>query len=158
MSPASYLHGRIAMRMAVRLAAFVEAHDLGDVCAAETGFLLHTDPDTVRAPDVAFLSRARLANAPSAATGYFRGAPDVVVEVTSPSDRHTEIHAKVVEWLHAGSAVVIVLDVSQRTATVHRSGAPTEHFECGDCLAVPDVLPAWSVALDDLFSQTGRAR
>src|SRR5207253_9652908 len=83
MPPPGHVHGRVAMKFGWRLAQHVETKNLGNVYAAETGFLLETDPDTVRAPDCAFVSRDRLA-AIGDVEGYLPGAPDLAVEVISP--------------------------------------------------------------------------
>src|SRR5258706_2691268 len=101
-SPAGQEHGRVAMNLGSRLAQFVRERALGVVFAAETGFLIRRQPDTVRAPDVAFVSSARQ----SAAEGFFPGAPDLAVEVVSPSDSFVEVEEKVLEWLGAGSQAV----------------------------------------------------
>ncbi|MEP7347002.1 MAG: Uma2 family endonuclease, partial [Gemmatimonadaceae bacterium] len=97
--PAGYRHGDVAMRLAAAVAPFVYAHELGRVFAAETGFTLARNPDTVRAPDVAFISRDRLPD--PAPRGFAEMAPDLAVEVLSPDDRPGEVLAKVADWLKA---------------------------------------------------------
>lgn len=82
--------GRITMRLAGPLSEFIWAHDLGDVFAAETGFQLTFDPDTVLAPDVSFVNKARLEQV-GETERYCAGAPDLVVEVLSPSDRPSKV-------------------------------------------------------------------
>ena len=89
MTPAGFEHGRIAMRLGSLLEQHVRAHGLGVVCAAETGFLLSKDPDTVLAPDVAFV-RQRHVEQLARVSGYADLAPDLVAEVISPSDRYTD--------------------------------------------------------------------
>ena len=96
MPPPGHVHGRVAMKFGWRLAQHVKANNLGIVYAAETGFLLETDPDTVRAPDCAFVSRERLA-AIGDAEGYLPGAPDIPVEVISPGDTYTEVEEKAIQ-------------------------------------------------------------
>lgn len=118
--------------------------------AAETGFLLRREPDTVRAPDAAFVSGVRVEAAGTSA-GYFPGAPDLAVEVISPSDTPSEVDRKVADWIGSGCRVVVVLDPGRRMATIHRPGAPVETLAAGDHLALPDLLPGWSVHLDDLY-------
>lgn len=93
MSPPGEEHGSVAMRLAARLYFYVEEYNLGVVYAAETGFKLESDPDTVRAPDVAFLSRARREPA-GRVDGYWSGAPDLAVEVLSPDDRRRKVDEK----------------------------------------------------------------
>lgn len=112
--PAGSDHGYIALRVASRLERHVTANALGRAYAAETGFLIARDPDTVRAPDAAFVSRERVEKA-GHVMGYWPGAPDLAVEVTSPSDTHTEVMEKALAWLKARSHMVLVVDPSQRT-------------------------------------------
>src|SRR6185436_2839784 len=99
--PAGYVHGRVANLIAVPLTIHVQAHDLGCVFTAETGFKLASKPDTVRAADVAFVSNARLPQ--SDPRGYAELAPDLVVEVLSPEDRRAEVANKVGTWIDAGT-------------------------------------------------------
>src|SRR5947209_13851353 len=91
MSPTGHTHGKVAARVTGSLSPFVEEHDLGEVYAAETGFTLRRNPDTVRAPDVAFVTAARVLALQPAGEGFFSGAPDLAVEVVSPSDSYSEI-------------------------------------------------------------------
>src|SRR3989440_521132 len=118
--PAGYAHGRVAMNLAVRLATYVEGARAGQVFAAETGFTLARGPDTVRAPDVAFVTHERLP--PPSTTGYPALAPDLVVEVLSPDDRPGEMLGKVADWLSAGTRIVWVVDWLGMRAGM--SGAP----------------------------------
>ena len=138
------------MRIAARLFQHVEAHNLGTVYAAETGFQLAQDPDTVRAPDVAFVSRQRLV-AVEETEGYWPGAPDVAVEVISPSDRYTDVEDKVVEWLEAGSRMVIVVNPRQRLVTVYHSRTDIVMLTEEDTLDGGDVVPGWHLQIKDVF-------
>src|SRR5439155_452133 len=117
--PAGYRHGAVAARLAKVLMDYADAQELGQVVAAETGFTLATDPDTVRAPDAAFVRRERLPDPPPA--GFARLAPDLVVEVLSPDDRPGEVLAKVADWLSAGTRLGWVVDPAGRRARVHRA-------------------------------------
>jgi len=119
MSPSGNKHGRIAANITGSLAPYGTANKLGAVYAAETGFLIATDPDTVRAPDVAFVSRKHLDHVGDI-EGYWPGPPDLVVEVVSPNDVYTQIEEKVLDWL-AGAAMVVVVSPRKRVVTVHRS-------------------------------------
>src|SRR5256885_16464745 len=91
--PAGARHGEAAARLLSAIVVHVYGHKLGRVFTAETGFTLRTNPDTVRAPDVAFVREDRAAELPS--HGYAAMAPDLVVEVLSPDDRPGEVRAKV---------------------------------------------------------------
>jgi Uma2 family endonuclease len=151
MTLAGHVHGRISARIAGRLFAFVEANRLGVTYAAETGFMLSRAPDTVRAPDAAFVSSARLSAILVPSLSYLQGAPDLAVEVMSPSDRPARVVEKTKEWLAAGCRAVVVLDPATASAIVHRPGVAMERFESDAELSVPELLPGWSVAMRDIF-------
>ena len=105
MTPASPRHGKIAVRIGGRLDHFVSARQLGEVYGAETGFTLRRKPDTVRTPDAAFVSAARIPPG-GIQSGYFPGAPDLAVEVVSPDDTAAEVKAKVNEYFEAGARLM----------------------------------------------------
>jgi Uma2 family endonuclease len=150
MSPSSHQHGDVAMRFSWRLAQHVETNALGKVYAAETGFLLSSNPDTVRAPDVAFVGRKRTEEVGDI-KGFWPGAPDLAVEVISPGDSYAEVEEKVFQWLDCGSRVVLVLNPQKRTVTLYRSRATINLLTEGDNLAVEEVVPGWSVEVKELF-------
>ena len=147
MTPADAEHGRIADRFAISLGAYVRQHGLGVTMAAETGFIIRRDPDTVRAPDYAFVRKDRW-NHPEA---YFIGPPDLAVEVISPNDTYTEVSAKVIEWLESGVQIVIVIDPSKQRAEIHRSLTERDPISIDGTLDAANVIPGWSLALRDLF-------
>jgi len=151
MTLAGHVHGRIAARIAGRLFAFVEANRLGVTYAAETGFMLSRAPDTVRAPDASFVSSGRLSAILVPSLSYLQGAPDLAVEVMSPSDRPARVAEKTEEWLAAGCRAVVVLNPATRSATIHRPGGSVERLDSDRDLSVSEVLPGWSVSLSDLF-------
>lgn len=151
MTPAGRRHGKIAMRIGVRLGQFVEQHGLGEVYAAETGFKLSADPDTVRAPDVAYLRRERVEETGDV-IGYSPGAPDLAVEVLSPGDTFSEVEEKVFDWLAAGSRMVIVLNPGKRTATVYRSRSEIAVLTEDDELGGGDVVPGWRLPVREIFA------
>ena len=142
-------HGELAMALGWRLAQFVSEHGLGEVYAAETGFKLRTNPDTVCAPDAAFVSRARLEDAPTG-KGYRQGPPDLAV-VVSPNDRPPEVAEKVYEWPFYGAAEVWVLDPERRNVTVYRPGEDLRILGEQDTLRSP-LLPDWALPLSELFA------
>jgi len=150
MSPGSRPHGRIAMKLGWPLAQYVEAHALGEVYAAETGFKLAEDPDTVRAPDVSFVRRERLAG--MADEGFLAGAPDLAVEVLSPGDRPAEVAKKVADWLTYGAALVWVVNPRRRNVTEHRPGQPARVLDENDVLDGADVVPGWRLSVRALFA------
>jgi Uma2 family endonuclease len=152
MAPAGSEHGDLAMRVGWRMAQHVETHRLGKVFAAETGFHLDMDPDTVRAPDVAFVSRQR-ADAVGRVTGYWPGAPDLAVEVISPSDTYAEVDEKVLDWLNGGARMVVVVNPRTERVMVYRSPTDVTILSSGDALDGQDVVPGWSLPLADLFAK-----
>jgi Uma2 family endonuclease len=135
------------------LGFYVRAHRLGRVYTGDPGFRLTTNPDTVRAPDVAFVRRDRLPEGRSP-LGYFNGAPDLAVEVISPNDRYTEVNEKVAEWLEHGAQLVFVVDPRRQSVAVHRPGQPIRVFGIDDVLDGEDVVPGWTMAVRDLFDQS----
>ena len=150
MAPAGGEHGAIGIKAAVRIGVLVEANDLGVVFNADTGFIISTDPDTVRAPDVSFVRKERIP-ADGIPRGFFQGAPDLAVEVISPSDSYTEVAEKVSQLLEAGTLLVVLIDPRTRTITLrHQSGETTTLTEA-DTLTLGDVLPGFECAVGDLF-------
>lgn len=147
--PAGYEHGVVAARLAIRLGGHVEAHRLGVVLAAETGFTLFRAPDTVRAPDVAFISTARLPR--DRVRGFAELAPDLVVEVLSPGDSAGEVAEKIDDWLSAGSRLVWIVDPARRSARVHRANGAVLPLTEADAFDGEDVVPGFRCALSDLL-------
>ena len=143
-------HGAVAAEILVSLGSHVRAHALGRVFAAETGFRTSSAPDTVMAPDAAFVSRGRIEQV-AISKGYRAGAPDLAVEVVSPSDSFAEVEAKVARWLAAGCRMVVVVNPGRRAATVYRSRADIVLLMEGDVLDGGDVVPGWTLPLRDLF-------
>lgn len=152
MAPAGDEHGYLALRIASRLERHVDASDLGRTYTAETGFKISSDPDTVRAPDAAFVNRERV-EAAGRVAGYRDGAPDLVVEVVSPNDRHSEVLDKALDWLEAGCRMVLVADPERRAVTVYRSRSDVRVLtaEAGDAVDGADVVPGWRLSLTEIF-------
>ena len=150
MAPAGSDHGTIAMNIAGPLHQYARAHDLGTVYAAETGFLLSRNPDTVRAPDAAFVTHDRVA-AVGKVSSYWPGAPDLVVEVISPGDLYTEVAEKVADWLAAGTLLVYVVDPRRQTVTIHRAPNEMQTLAAQDTLDAEPVVPGWRLPMADVF-------
>ena len=151
MSPAGPGHGKVAARFAKILMMHVDRLRLGDVYGADTGFLLARGPDTVMAPDVAFVAAARVHLAPE--TGYFPGPPDLAVEVRSPGDAPAEVAAKAQKWLAHGCALVVAVDPASRTAVVWRRLAATRTLCEQDTLDCGDIVPGFTLRLSELFAE-----
>lgn len=147
--PPSTSHGRRAARLTVRLGAFIEREDLGAVFAQDTGFRIERDPDTVRAPDVAFVSRDRLGQI--SGDGYADLAPDLVVELLSPSDRPGEVLEKVGQWLSAGVRLVWVVDPARQHARIYRADGTVTIRAATEDLDGEDVLPGFRCPLHEIL-------
>ena len=155
-SPAGFRHGRLAAEIARRLGNFLADHPtLGVVVGAETGFRLSRDPDTVLGPDAAIVSRDRLP-AGQAQLGFLELAPDLAVEIVSPSDRWFTVSGKVDAYLVAGVQVVWVIEPAARAARVYTPEGPERrlHAASGDVLQAESVLPGFRLALRELFDTT----
>jgi Uma2 family endonuclease len=150
MSPAKPRHGRIIGRFTSALGPFVLDRSLGEVFGAETGFLLGRHPDTVRAPDVAFVRRERVL-AVGDTDDWWPGAPDLAVEVLSPDDTYSEVRQKVGLWLGAGARMVLVVDPRRRVVEVHRAATPLRELTEADVLEGEEVVPGWSLPVARLF-------
>ncbi|MCC6127328.1 MAG: Uma2 family endonuclease [Pirellulales bacterium] len=150
MSPAFFNHGWVVTKIDTTLAGFVYSRRLGIVVSGEAGFLLETNPDTVRVPDVAFIRSERMP--PEGVPKFFPGAPDLAVEVLSPSDRPGDISSKVQDWLRAGCLVVWLVDPRTKTVIVHRRDAEPQGFSETDLLECPDLLPGFTVPVVEIFT------
>jgi Uma2 family endonuclease len=150
MPPAGSEHGAIAINIGVVIGQFVKTHGLGVVFGAETGFKLASDPDTVRAPDLAFVRRERIPPE-GMPQGCWPGAPDLAVEVVSPSDTYTAVEEKVREWLDAGTRLVLVVTPRTRTVTMHASQTQVTRLTESDLLTGGEVLPGFSCRVAELF-------
>jgi Uma2 family endonuclease len=152
MAPAGHEHGFVAMNAGSDLKQHVKKNRLGRVFAAETGFVLASSPDTVRAPDVAFVRKERL-NEGMGKKGYWPGPPDLAVEVVSPGDSYSEVEEKALTWLEAGCLMVIVADPMKRTLTVYRSLTDIVILTEQDVLKGGDVVPGWEMPVKEFFGE-----
>jgi len=150
MSPAGGLHGKLTIRIGALLDAYVRPRHLGVVCGAETGFILERDPDTVRGPDVSFVSRDRIPPE-GEPEGYWPFAPDLAVEVISPNDLYREIEQKVEDYLRAGVRLVWIVNPGTRTITTYRPSSEAHILRIGDTLTGADVIPGFDVSVSEVF-------
>jgi Uma2 family endonuclease len=152
MSPTGISHGVIVSKLDRLIGTFVEEHKLGSTTGAETGYRLKVNPegrDTVRAPDVGFVASGRFPE--EIPDGYALLAPDLAVEVVSPTDTASENHDKVQDYLRFGTRQVWVFYPNRRTAVVHTpEGART--IEADGTLDGGDVLPGFSVRLSEIYA------
>ncbi len=147
-------HGLTGMQIAVPLAAVVEQQDLGDVFMAGTGFRIARDPDTVRAPDVSFL-RAERWNALERPQAFIEGAPDLAVEIVSPSDSAEEVNEKALSSLDAGVRLLWVVHSHGRTVTVYAPDRTARVLGNGDTLDGGDVVPGFRLLIQSIFAKGG---
>ena len=150
MPPTGFGHGIRSTKIGGRLDAYVEKHKLGYVCGAETGFKIAQNPDTVRAPDAAFVCQASI-DKQGIPKGYWEGAPDLAVEVISPGDTYTEVAEKVDEWLNAECAMVSVVNPRRETVEVYRSPEDMTVLRGNDILEGGDVVEGFQCHVRDLF-------
>jgi Uma2 family endonuclease len=148
MSPPGDLHGAVTMNLTLVLATHVKAKHLGVLRAAETGFKLESNPDTVLAPDVAFIAADR---AGTPVPGYREGAPDLAVEVMSQWDSNPAVQRKAALWLELGAKSVWVVNPKKRTVEVIRSDGHRKLFHESDEL-VDDTVPDFRVAVAEIFN------
>ena len=152
MTPAGAEHGVVTARVAYVLQEYAFRHGGGVCCGAETGFMLRRAPDVVRAPDAAFVAGERIPTT-GVPKSYWPFAPDLAVEVPSPSDRRADLQAKIADYLSAGTRLVWVVEPATRSVLVYRDRAPEVQVirEDGE-LAGGDVLPGFRCEVKRLFA------
>lgn len=151
MTPAGGRHGVISALLTELLNHHVRVNRLGVVTTEGTGFRLARDPDTVRCPDVSFVSRTRVPP-DEIGQGIIEGAPDLAVEVLSPSDTVFEIEEKVEEYLAAGARAVWVVNPKHRRVTVYAHSAPPRVLHEDDALEGGEILPGFTCPVREIFS------
>lgn len=150
MSPTHSPHGSVTGRVSYAVMEYVYPRGAGEVFAAETCFRLARRPDTVRCPDVGFVTADRLPL--GVQSGVFEGAPDLAVEVLSPSNSYNEMSRKTAEYLRAGGRQVWIVDPDARTVTTHTAGGLPRFLEGDDVLEGGDLLPGFSAPVAQFFA------
>ena len=143
-------HGEIAMRLGARMLAVVQPNRLGRVFGTDSGVRLGRDPDTVREPDVAFISAAKLPPG-RRVRGYYDAIPDLVAEIMSPTDTQGAIYDKARMWLSHGVALVLAIYPDSRTIDVHPAGGPVTTLTENDTLDGGAVLPGFAMPVREVF-------
>jgi Uma2 family endonuclease len=143
--PAKLRHGVIVVRVVLEIGIYLRTNPIGEVMAGDPGFTLFRNPDTVRAPDVAYLRADRMPTIE--VVGFDELAPDLAVEVLSPGDRAGKVREKTDDWLRAGTLLVWVLDPRRRIAWVHRANGTVSQLTEHDVLDGEDVLPGFVLSL-----------
>lgn len=150
MSPTGFEHGEIVGNIVGLLYSFVRKQRIGVVAGAETGFILARNPDTVRGADVAFVTTERSALQKNKEK-FFDGPPDLAVEVVSPSDRAADVEEKILDYLRAGTRLVLVVYPRTKTIAVHRPKKDVKILTIEDTLEGYDVLPGFSIPVREIF-------
>lgn len=152
MPPHGFAHGEFVGRIYRRLIEHVERVGGGRVAVGDVGFVLNVpgDPERVRGPDVAFVSKSRLSGLGSL-EGFVVGPPELAVEVLSRSDASADVQQRVRDYLDAGAALVWVIAPAARTATVYRPDGSARLLRDQDVLNGEHVLPGLAIHLADVF-------
>lgn len=149
MSPTGHFHARLEARLAAWFLAWADASGAWEVLTGEVGIYVRRDPDTIRAADLAVISKERYAR--SVSPSYLDVAPELVVEILSPDDRWLDVTEKLSDYLAAGVDRVYVLDPRRRRIFAYRSLTQVAQFEEGQILEDPELLPELRLVLADLF-------
>lgn len=151
MAPAGFEHGAVGSNLHGALFIHVKGNNLGLLLGAETGFVIERDPDTVRAPDIAFVRKQRIDQG-GIPKQFYPGAPDLAVEVVSPGDTLNEVDEKVEEWLTHGTTMVWVVNPKQKTVSVYHVQRHPVILTADDDLEGWDVIPGFRIKVRDIFN------
>jgi Uma2 family endonuclease len=149
MSPASLAHGEYEGELFVAIFQYLKAHPIGRVYPGDTGFTLQREPRTIRSPDIAFVAQERL---PADRSGFAAVAPDLVIEIMSPSETAASIAEKVSDYLQAGTRLLWVIAPRQQAVHEYRPDQPFHIYRIDDALDGREVLPGFRYALRELFA------
>ncbi len=149
--PTGIIHGIISTKITQMLGQFVEENDLGIVLAAETGFKIFQNPDTVRGPDVSFVGKKKITKH-GITEKFFPEAPDLAVEVVSPSDRKKDIESKIKDYLTAGVELIWIIYPKNQIVAVYRQNNLVSILREDDELDGEDVLPDFRMQISKLFT------
>ena len=152
MSPVNPRHGRVVGRLGARVVDHAFDHDLGEVYVGDTGWQLEGDKDTVLAPDIAFVRKARLDQVSE--VGFSKTYPDLAIEVLSPSNTAAEMVLKLKVYLSCGVSAVWIVEPQSQVAEIHRKDLPVIRLGLDDALEDPELLPGFSLTLRDLFRRS----
>ena len=153
MSPTGYEHGRSTGNLHGLIAYHARLNKLGDVLAAETGFVVARTDDgrpTIIAPDIAFVAKGRIPSGTNTSK-FLELAPDLVVETLSPSDRAVDVEEKIALWLRAGVRLAIVLDPASQSGTLHYANNDAIVLTNEDVLDLGEVIPGFNCKISDIF-------
>jgi Uma2 family endonuclease len=150
MSPKNnFQHGDICGELLMRLRAYAKEHRLGRVCDSSTGFWMNNR--NCRAPDVSFISKARLQAVGQSPTEFFKGAPDLAVEVLSPNNRRPEMDERPRDYFESGTQIAWILDPETESAEICYSLTNRRLLGPGGELDGESIVPGFRCKLSDLF-------
>ncbi len=150
-SNAGIEHEFIGAGLINSLFSFVRKHKLGIVCGSSAGYWMKSG--NLRSPDVSFIAKERLQGLKYAPKKFFQRAPDLVVEILSPSDAVDGLHEKIVEYFESGARLIWVLNPEEQTILVYHSPQPDLLLRTGDSISGEDVIPGFSMPLSELFAE-----
>jgi len=148
--PPGVRHGRVVARITALLDRYARSTKAGVVFTGDCGYVLARSPDTLRAPDVSFVTRERF-DAVGDITSVFPGCPDLAVEVLSPSNSPSDVRAKVADYLAAGTRAVWVVEPVPCGVTVYRALLSPRALDEGEILKDEDLLPGFEAPIAELF-------
>src|SRR6478672_8912668 len=148
LSPGNRTHGRIEQRLNFRLARYLDSHRVGELFPSDVGFVLHRNPTVVRSPDIAFVRAGRDLGPPDK---FVEGAPDLAIEIISPSERASAIKRKISQYLEHGAAAVWVVYLNPEEVHVYERGVERV-LRGGDVLDAPALLPGFSLPVAEIFT------
>ncbi len=143
-------HGRLSARLVGLLDRYLRDHPVGVLLTCDPGFILSRAPDTVRAPDVAVVARARYLRLEDESRPI-PGAPELAIEVLSPGDRASAVQAKVADFLAAGCSLVWIVDPDAQQVRVYRDLLDVRRLSADDCLEAQDLLPGFRIRVGEIF-------
>ena len=149
--PPGKTHAFVASKLGFLMQTFVFPRRLGIVATSEIGVWLESDPDTVRAPYIAFFSAEQDPPGAEIPQGYSRNVPALAVEVASPSDSRPALHDKALMWLNAGARMAWNVHPETRTVDVYRPNRPAITLAEGDILDGCDVMPGFACQVSEIF-------
>jgi Uma2 family endonuclease len=150
MPPAGWEHGVRSASLGHYLWTHARQHDLGQVLTNDPGFLIARNPDTIRAPDIAFIPKSKVPE--TLPKGWITVVPDLVVEVISPNDRWSKVQDKIADWLRFGVRLVWVVDPELRTISVYRPDQPLRVLTEQDTLEGEEIVPGFSLPVREVFA------
>ncbi len=148
--PTGVNHARIVVKLVLLLGAFIAPRRLGTIMASDLGVVLERGPDTVREPDIAYISAERMPLGLDV-PGYSELVPDLVVEVVSPNDRLSDVDEKARMWRDFGARLVWVVYPDTRSVDIYGEDGTTETLTENDILSGNNVLPGFACSVSEIF-------